>query len=130
MVELVNGKIMYIAVNKKDRNEVHSFTWGAHEELFINNQLVDKDDWDIIEVEPVNKQWEYSLTTNTIWASFDHGTVTAKTIEEARELAIQQIKYDLQKVNDALASSDNTQGFFVDMDLDKNQLEIKEVSGL
>lgn len=128
MVESVNGKNMYVAVNKKDRNEVHSFTWGVHEELFINNQLVDKDDWNIIEIEPVNKKWEYSLTTNTIWASFDHGTVTAKTSEEARELAIQQIKYDLQKTNEVLRSADITKGFFVDMDF--TQLEVKEIDGL
>ena len=119
---------MYVAVNKKVRQEVHSFEWGAHDELFINGELVDKDDWDIVEVEAVNKKWEYSLTTNTIWTSFDHGTVRAKTKEEARELAINKIKYDLDKVNDVLKQADVTRGFSVDMDF--TQLELKEVDEL
>jgi len=119
---------MFVAVNKKNRQEVHSYTWTPNDELVINGAIVDEGDWDIVEVEAVNKKWEYSLTTNTIWTSFDHGTVTAKTSEEARELAIQQIKYDLQKTNEVLRSADITKGFFVDMDF--TQLEVKEIDGL
>lgn len=119
---------MFVAVNKKVRQEVHSFEWGAHDELFINGELVDKDDWDIVEVEAVNKKWEYSLTTNTIWTSFDHGTVRAKTIEEAMVLATNEIKYNLDKVNHVLASADVTRGFKVDMDF--TQLELKEIDEL
>ena len=121
---------MFVAVNKKDRKEVHSFTWGSPRELFINNQLVDENDWDIVEIQPVNRIWKYSLTTNTIWTSFDNGTVIANSVEEARDLAIQEIKYRLDKVNHVLASADVTQGLTINMDLDKNQLEIKEINGL
>lgn len=128
MVESVNGKIMYIAVNKKNRNEVHSYEWTPNDELVINGVIVDENDWDIVEVEAVNKKWEYSLTTNTIWTSFDHGHVRAKTIDEARELAINKIKYDLDKVNDVLKQADVTRGFRVDMDF--TQLELKEVDEL
>lgn len=119
---------MFVAVNKKNRQEVHSYTWTPNDELVINGAIVDEGDWDIVEVEAVNKKWEYSLTTNTIWTSFDHGTVRAKTKEEARELAIQQIKYDLQKTNEVLRSADITKGFFVDMDF--TQLEVKEIDEL
>lgn len=119
---------MYLAVNKKNRQEVHSFTWTKDDELVINGGIVDTGDWEIVEVVPVNKKWEYSLTTNTIWVSFDHGTVRAKTIEEARELAINKIKYDLDKVNDVLKQADVTRGFRVDMDF--TQLELKEVNEL
>ena len=31
--------------------------------------------------------WNYKLTTNTIWLSFDYGQVEASTEDEARQLA-------------------------------------------
>jgi len=34
--------------------------------------------------------WNYKLTTNTIWLSFDYGKVVANSIEEAREKATQR----------------------------------------
>ena len=47
---------MYLAVNKQNPNEVHSFTWTECDELIINNQVVNPTDWDIVEFEEVVSQ--------------------------------------------------------------------------
>ena len=41
---------MYIAVNKNNSNEYHSFTWTQDDKLTINGQEVNPQDWDIIAV--------------------------------------------------------------------------------
>jgi hypothetical protein len=115
---------MYIAVNKKDPQEVHSFEWTKDDELVINKFIVAKEDWDIIEVEPVKKIWNYSLTTNTIWLSFDHGQVEATSYHEAVRLAIEKLKYDLDKINVALKNCDTTRNFSVYLNF--SQLEVTE----
>lgn len=60
--------------------------------------------------------WNYSLTTNTIWLSFDYGQVIANSIDEAREKAIKQLRYDLDKANHVLASVDVTLSFKIEVD--------------
>jgi hypothetical protein len=115
---------MYIAVNKKNPQEAHSFEWTKDDELVINKFIVAKEDWDIIEVEPVKRLWNYSLTTNTIWLSFDHGQVEAISYDEAVRLATEKLKQDLQKANTVLQSCDPTIEFFIDMDF--SQLEVIE----
>lgn len=50
---------MYLAVNKKDNNDVHSFEWSSNDELIVNNMVVDESDWIIVEfeeVKPVNQE--------------------------------------------------------------------------
>lgn len=42
--------------------------------------------------------WNYRLTTNTIWLSFDFGQVEAETKEEAIKNATNQLKEALEKV--------------------------------
>ena len=42
---------MYLAINKKDPNEYHSFTWTENDELIINGYAVDPMDWEIVWVE-------------------------------------------------------------------------------
>lgn len=115
---------MYVAVNKKNPQEVHSFKWTGGGILFINDKVVDKEDWNIIEVEPIKKLWNYSLTTNTLWLSFDHGQVEATSYDEAIEMATAKLKQDLQKTNSVLQSCDPTLDFFIDMDF--SQLEVIE----
>jgi hypothetical protein len=115
---------MYIAVNKKNPQEAHSFEWTKDDELVINKFIVAKEDWDIIEVEPVKRLWYYRLTTSTIWLSFDHGQVEATSYDEAVRLATEKLKQDLQKANTVLQSCDPTIGFFIDMDF--SQLEVIE----
>lgn len=44
---------MYIAINKKDDTDFHSFTWSETDKLIINGKEVDPNDYDIIEVAPV-----------------------------------------------------------------------------
>ena len=61
-------------------------------------------------------KYYYSVSSNNLWASFDYGEVEANSYEEARELAIKQLKYDFQKANDAFNHCDITQGFSIDFD--------------
>lgn len=71
------------------------------------------------------KKWEYRLSTETIWTSFDCGKVEANTYEEAREKAFIELKYNLEKANESLNNCDNTQGFIIEMDF--TQLLIIEI---
>jgi hypothetical protein len=71
------------------------------------------------------KKYEYSVSTSTIWASFDFGEVEAENIQEARELAIDKLKYDFLKANEALNHCDVTNGFSIGFNED--QLQIIEV---
>ncbi len=68
--------------------------------------------------------WEYSISTPSLWASFDYGEVEAKTEEEAMEKAIAKLEYDFKKVNEILGSCDPTIGFTVEFD--KTQVEVTE----
>jgi hypothetical protein len=70
-------------------------------------------------------KWNYSLTTNTIWISFDYGEVIADTEQEAREKAIKEIKSNLDKVNTTLKNSKETVGFVIDMDF--SQVEVEQI---
>lgn len=70
------------------------------------------------------KTWEYSVSTHTIWTSFDCGEVEAKSYDEALEKAIAQLEYDFKKVNEILGSCDPTTGFTVEFD--KTQVEVTE----
>jgi len=42
---------MYIAINKHNTNDYHSFTWTEDDKLIINEHEVNPNDWDIVEVE-------------------------------------------------------------------------------
>ncbi len=70
-------------------------------------------------------KFNYTVTTHTIWTSFDSGEVEADTREEAKKKAIEQVTYDFEKANEVLAASDNTIGFRVDFD--KTQVELTEI---
>lgn len=67
--------------------------------------------------------WDYSLSTNTIWTSFDYGQVEADTYEQACELALKKLKYDVEKANTVFKHCDITDGFSIEMDYE--QLEVK-----
>jgi hypothetical protein len=71
------------------------------------------------------KKWNYNVTTSTIWASFDFGTVEAETYEEALEKAKVQLAYDFKKVNEILDSCDPTIGFTVSYN--ESQIEVDEI---
>ena len=43
---------MYLAINKMDVWDYHSFEWNAANKLVINGEEVNPNDWEIIEVEP------------------------------------------------------------------------------
>ena len=67
------------------------------------------------------KTWNYSLTTNTIWTSFDYGQVEAETREEALILAEKSLREELNLVNKILASN------HYKIEMDFSQIEITEV---
>lgn len=70
-------------------------------------------------------KYRYTVSTNTIWTSFDYGEVEAENIHEALEKARKQIVYDFDKANHVLASADVTKGFKIECDL--TQVEVKEI---
>ena len=41
---------MYLAINKQDNQDVHSFTWTYDDKLIINGNEVNPNDWKIVEV--------------------------------------------------------------------------------
>jgi len=41
---------MYLAINKQDNQDVHSFTWTYDDKLIINDNEVNPNDWKIVEV--------------------------------------------------------------------------------
>ena len=47
---------MYLAINKHNKNEYHSFVWDEDGSLIINWVKVNPADWDIIEVAEVNAE--------------------------------------------------------------------------
>ena len=70
------------------------------------------------------KRYRYSLSTTTIWTSFDCGEVEAENIEQAREKALIELKYNLRRANASLAYSDNTSGFTIEMNWDCLEVEL------
>lgn len=64
-------------------------------------------------------EYDYSCTSENIYASFDYGTVLASNLEEATTKSKEKILYDLKKCNDALEHCDITFGFKVEMNLDE-----------
>ena len=52
---------------------------------------------------PNEYEWEYTCSSNTIWSNFDHGVVTAYTYEEARELALSELKNVFFEANELLS---------------------------
>lgn len=62
-------------------------------------------------------KYNYSVSTNTLWASFDFGHVEADSIEEARDKAIEKLEYDFSKANTVLDQADITKGFTIEFDI-------------
>lgn len=46
---------MYLAINKNNPFEVHSFEWTESNELIICNQTENPNDWEIVEFDEVNQ---------------------------------------------------------------------------
>ena len=75
------------------------------------------------------KKFNYALpTSSTFCASFDYGFVWAKDADEAREKAIHELKYNVEKVNSILSHSDNTLGFSIEICTD--ELSIEETNNI
>ena len=69
-------------------------------------------------------KWNYSVSTLTIWTSFDYGEVEANSEAEALVKAKAEVSYNLQKCNEVLASSENTKGFTVEIDLSQLTISV------
>ena len=61
------------------------------------------------------KRFAYSVSTNTIWTSFDYGTVLAHDVEEAEEKAKKLVSEALDKCNKRLKRL----GMTIEIDLDQ-----------
>ena len=69
---------------------------------------------------PNEYEWEYTSSSSTIWANFDHGVVTAYTQEEARELALSELKNVFFEANELLSESGLSVSFdYVNFDIYK-----------
>ncbi len=71
------------------------------------------------------KKYRYTVSTNTIWASFDNGELFAEDEADALEKAKTQLKYGFDKVNSVLNSADVTEGFKIEFDI--NSVTVKLV---
>ncbi len=71
------------------------------------------------------KTFAYTVSTNSIWTSFDYGRVEANNIDEARELSIKKLTEDFAKANLSLNHSDNTLGW--EISFDSSNVQVHEV---
>ena len=47
---------MYIAFNKNNPNDYHSFHWTQDDQLIINGESVNPNNWEIVEVEVITSE--------------------------------------------------------------------------
>lgn len=66
--------------------------------------------------------WEYSVSTDTVWTSFDFGEVKAKTVESAYKKAKRKVKKDLKKCNSLLKEIGQT----IEIDFDQLTIRLKD----
>lgn len=62
------------------------------------------------------KKYEYTVSSNNVWTSFDYGQVEANSKEEALAKAIEKLSKDFEKVNNALLKSELVIGASVSFD--------------
>jgi hypothetical protein len=67
------------------------------------------------------KEYSYTLNTIAAWGSWDYGTVCANSEQQAIQLAKEEIKATIAKMNKALESINHQ------IDVDFDGLEVKEV---
>lgn len=71
------------------------------------------------------KTYKYSVSTETIWTSFDGGTVKAENYSAACTKAEAEVQYHLDITNKALAANPETKGITIDISMD--QIQVNEV---
>ena len=67
-------------------------------------------------------KWQYSISTNTLWTSFDYGEVEGDNYDEALVNAKKELKYNFDKANQVLQSADVTKDFSIEYNEDDIQL--------
>jgi len=72
------------------------------------------------------KYWKYSLTTNTVWTSFDYGEVIAKTYDLAKQLAKIELTFKLKAANAVLDANPKTKGMNIGMCFDDITVELNK----
>ena len=72
------------------------------------------------------KRYRYTVSTATIWTSFDYGEVVATNVETAREIAQKELKEKFDKANAALAMNEHTKDMCIEYC--KNQIQLEELS--
>jgi len=70
--------------------------------------------------------WSYSVSSNSIWASFDCGEVEAETYEEALELANLKLSKEFENANMILGSSFLTDHMTLDYCKDSIEISINK----
>lgn len=70
------------------------------------------------------RKFNYTVSTSTLWTSFDFGVVEAENIEKATEKAIEKLNDDFKKANDAFFHCDITKKFTIEFN--KDCVEITE----
>jgi hypothetical protein len=98
--------------------------WSNLDNILLSDIQVSEDMRQVI-MEDHLKEWEYVCTGAVIWTSWDHGTVMALGYEDAKQKALRQIKYDIEKANHVLESADVTQGFNIEFNLDNLEVTLK-----
>lgn len=61
-------------------------------------------------------KFNYSISTPSLWTSFDHGEVEATDYADAMNKALEKLEYDFSKANDAFKHCDNTIDFRIEFD--------------
>lgn len=73
------------------------------------------------------KKFRYSLSTNTIWTSFDFGEVEAENVDGALVKAEAELRYNIGLANAALIAKPETRNWSIEMNYDNIEIEeIKE----
>ena len=70
------------------------------------------------------RKWKYTVSSNNIWASFDGGTVEARTIQQAQIKAGAELQVQFDKANAALAANPETAGMTIEFNMGNIELEL------
>jgi len=102
------------------------YTQSSYNLAVKNGELKETTILRVIEVnKPIKSFYDYSVSSESIWASFDHGTVEAYDIDEAKELALIELNEAFEKVTLALNYAGNTLGFTIEFSKDNIQVTLQ-----
>ncbi len=98
---------MYIAINKTNPNDFHSFHWTQDDKLIINDHQVDPDGWDIIEVHAAAEIMVYGIDANEYDGSIYDLTDDQFQEEAESQHLVWSLKSFQEGFNEGYVSSNN-----------------------